>query len=110
MPLVPLPSMKRLGVILYAWLTMKAQISSAAQSAFYHLQLVRQLVPYLTPHPPGLGYSYLSNGHFQTRLLYLNLHGAILEPDLETTASAKCHSTDADGVICVDVCIQPVFH
>lgn len=49
MSLVPVTSVRSLGGILDAFVTMEAQISSVAWLAFYHLWIVKQLVLYLTP-------------------------------------------------------------
>lgn len=64
-PLVSTLSVKSLGVILNVFLSLEVQVTAIARSAFYHHQLIRQLVPYLVPWTTvihvmltsGLGYS-----------------------------------------------------
>lgn len=47
-PLVLAPRVGSLGMILDASLSLEVQISTAARSTFYHLWLIRHLIPYLT--------------------------------------------------------------
>lgn len=49
-PLMPLLMVMSLGVLLDASLLGEAQVTNTAQSAFYGLWLVKQLLPYLSPH------------------------------------------------------------
>uniref|UniRef100_A0A670HZ87 Reverse transcriptase domain-containing protein n=1 Tax=Podarcis muralis TaxID=64176 RepID=A0A670HZ87_PODMU len=46
--LVPLPSVKSLGIILDASLFREAQITATAKVTFFHLRRIKQLVPYLS--------------------------------------------------------------
>lgn len=68
---------------------------------FYYHWLVGQLAPYLT--------HIVTHAMVISRLDNCNLAYARLplNPDPETAASTKCHSTYADGIICKD-CIQPM--
>lgn len=49
-PLMSAPTVKSLGLILDASFSMKAQVTDVARLAFYHVWLVKQLVPYLSSH------------------------------------------------------------
>ncbi|XP_053261122.1 uncharacterized protein LOC128421867 [Podarcis raffonei] len=46
--LVPLPSVKSLGVILDASLSMEVQVTATPKATFFHLRRIMQLVPYLS--------------------------------------------------------------
>lgn len=81
--LMAMPMERTLSKILDVSFSMEAQVTSVAISAFYHLRLVRQLVP-LWPNSATV----------TSRMDYCNsLCRAALEVDPENSAGLKCGCT-----------------
>lgn len=104
-------------MILNASLAMEAQISSATWSGFYHIWLIRQLVPYLIPKDlvtvtHAMVTSRLvtvthavvtsRSGHFQITETHFTQVDLVF--DEETAASADWGGTYVDVIICEHGC------
>ncbi|KAF7234862.1 50S ribosomal protein L1 [Varanus komodoensis] len=88
------PGVRSLGVLLDPELSLEAQVTVVARSAFLQLRLIHQLHPFLENNCLA---TVTRVGNFPIRFLQCALHGATLEDGQDTSIGTEYFCQAADG-------------